>query len=130
MLEQVSQLSAMLAANPLAVVLGVFLIASGMAATTLWQYYTGRVARRDEIEDRGTLMDMAREFSAALASQTEINRQQSTQMEAVGIGLKELVQSVKLMHQAQLRNYRTQGERLNRIEEDLKELKHKHSMVA
>lgn len=122
-LMQLQQLQQMLANNPLATMLGFILIALGIMAAQGWQFYRDRIRRGYEVQDRKGIVDLATTFSAALASQTEINRQQASQMETIGYGLKEVARTVSAMHKSNLRYFRTHNERLSQIEADIQRLK-------
>lgn len=123
MLTQVHDLQQMLATNPLATMLGFLLIAFGVVGAAGWQFYRDRVRRGDEVADRKGIVDLATTFSTALSSQTEINRQQASQMEAIGHGIRDMARTVSAMHKSNQRYFKTQDGRLSQIEEDIRRLK-------
>lgn len=122
-LAQVNQLQQMLAHNPLATMLGFVLIGLGVAFMSGVQIYRERNRRNNEVADRKGIIDLATTFSTALTSQTEINRQMAGQMETIGHAIKDVGRTIKNMHTANLRYFRTQDERLTQIEADISQLK-------
>lgn len=122
-LAQVNQLQQMLAYNPLATMLGFVLIGLGVAFMSGVQIYRERTRRNNEVADCKGIIDLATTFSTALTSQTEINRQMAGQMETIGHAIKDVGRTIKNMHTANLRYFRTQDERLTQIEADISQLK-------